>query len=77
MDLPIEAIKWIVVIGLIYYILDKTPIGVPLKIAMTRLMLYLWSHAKTGSASPELNKEMERLGQKYGWTQNKKRPKKN
>jgi hypothetical protein len=76
MDLPIEAIKWIVVIGLIYYILDKTPIGVPLKKGMVRLMLWLWSRAKTSRVNPELNKEMNRLGVKYGWDNPKKRTRK-
>jgi len=66
MDLPIEAIKWIVVIGLIYYILDKTPIGVPLKKAMVAITLWCWHRVGTFGVPPELAKQMNELDKKAG-----------
>ncbi len=61
MDIPVELIKWVVILGLIYYILDKTPIGTPIKDAMVKLMLLLWRYVGSRGVPPELAKEMNRI----------------
>ena len=63
MDLLIEAVKWVVIIGLIFYIVEKMPIGPPIQRAMTSLLLFLWRRTRGTNAPipPELAEKMNEV----------------